>query len=224
MVIRTKTIVVRFQPSETYGGYVSRQVNPYLNEYSHFLILDSDILSDLSADSVAELYGDADIVGFEVVSSSRIFRSWEKMTYWLRLAPRVRGAAMLLSSQFLKRIGGYPNDEFVDTTLLQKSGRTIVAPIRVYHLQRFDLKHSVLRQISDGKFRADLKYSFWKTLLHSIFRVRPFVFLSYIYHRISRKERRRVASPLDLGSAVLAIDGFLRINRPARLAPGLGFL
>lgn len=186
MAVRTKTIVVRFQPPETYGGFVSKQVNPHLDEYSHFLILDSDTVSDFSPDKVAEQYGAADIVGFNVISSSIFFRSWEKMTYWLRLAPRVRGAAMLLSSRFLKRIGGYPDEEFVDTILLQKSNQTVVAPIRVYHQQRFDLKHSVTRQISDGKFRANLKYPFWKTFLHSIFRVRPFVFLSYLFHRIRR--------------------------------------
>ena len=193
MAIRTKTVVVRFQPPETYGGFVSKQVDPFLDEYSHFLILDSDTVSNLSADSVAEQYGSADIVGFDVVSSSRTFRAWEKLTYWLRLAPRVRGAAMLLSSQFLKRIGGYPNSEFVDTILLQKSKKTIVAPIRVYHQQRFDLKHSVSRQISDGRFRAELKYPFWKTLFHSVFRIRPFVFLSYVFYRIpDRNDHRRL--------------------------------
>lgn len=189
MVVRTKSIVVKFQPPETYGGYVAKQVNPYLDEYSHFLILDSDTSSDFSPDDVAERFESADIVGFEVISTSRIFRVWERLTYWLRLAPRVRGAAMLLSSQFLKRIGGYPDNEFVDTILLQKSSRTVIAPIKVYHNQRFDLKHSISRQISDGKFRADLKYSPWKTLLHSVFRVRPLVFLSYAVHRISRKSR-----------------------------------
>ena len=190
MIVRTKTIIVRFQPPETYGGYVSKQVNPHLDEYSHFLILDSDTSSDFSPDDVARQYGDADIVGFDVVSTSRAFRTWERLTYWLRLTPRVRGAAMLLSSQFLRRIGGYPDSEFVDTILLQKSNRTTVAPIRVYHQQRFDLKHSVSRQISDGKFRADLRYPFWKTLLHSMFRLRPFVFLSYVSHRLSKKETR----------------------------------
>ena len=169
---------------------MSKQVNPHLDEYTHFLILDNDTISEFSPDNIAEQYGTADIVGFDVVSSSRIFRVWERMTYWLRLAPRVRGAAMLLSSRFLKRIGGYPDNEFVDTVLLQKSQRTVIAPIRVYHQQRFDLRHSVSRQISDGKFRADLKYPFWKTLLHSIFRVRPFVFLSYLFYRIPRKEKR----------------------------------
>ena len=189
MVVGTKIIIVRFQPPETYGGYVSKQVNPYLDEYSHFLILDSDISADFSPDEVAKQYADADIVGFDVISTSQIFRTWERLTYWLKLAPRVRGAAMLLSSRFLRRIGGYPDSPFVDTILLQKSSRTTIAPIRVYHRQRFDLKHSVSRQISDGKFRADLRYPLWKTLLHSIFRLRPFVFLSYVSHRLSRKER-----------------------------------
>ena len=95
---------------------------------------------------------------------------------------------MLLSSDFLRRIAGYPSGEFVDTILLQKSKHTIVAPFTVYHNQRFDLKHSVWRQISDGKFRAELRYSFWRTLLHSIFRVRPFVFLSYVFHRLPKEE------------------------------------
>ena len=194
MVVKTKTIIVRFQPPETYGGYVSKQLNPYLDEYSHFLILDSDTSMDFSPDDVAKKYGDADIVGFDVISTSKIFRSWEKLTYWAKLTPRVRGAAMLLSSQFLKRIGGYPDSEFVDTFLLRKSTRTIIAPIRVYHHQRFDLKHSVSRQISDGKFRAELRYSFWRTLLHSIFRLRPFVFLSYVSHRLSRRERQAAVS------------------------------
>ena len=188
MIVKTKTIVVRFQPPETYGSFVSKEINLHLDEYTHFLILDSDTVSNFSADFVAERYGSADIVGFDVISSSRIFRAWEKITYWLRLAPRVRGAAMLLSSQFLKRIGGYPDNEFVDTILLQKSQRTVVAPIRVYHQQRVSLRHSISRQISDGKFRSDLKYPLWKTLLHSIFRVRPFVFLSYVFHRLLRSE------------------------------------
>jgi hypothetical protein len=186
MVARVKTVVVKFQPPETYGGFVSKIVNPVLDDFSHFLILDSDTTYDFSADSVAEQFGVADIVGFNVVSSSRTFRTWEKMTYWLRLSPRVRGAAMLLSSDFLRRIGGYPNGEFVDTILLQKSKHTIVAPLTVYHNQRFDLKHSVRRQISDGKFRAELRYPFWRTILHSVFRVRPFVLLSYVFHRLPR--------------------------------------
>ena len=189
MVTRVKIVVVKFQPPETYGGFVSKTVNPVLDDFSHFLILDSDTTYDFSADNVAEQFGAADVVGFNVISSSRIFRTWEKMTYWLKLSPRVRGAAMLLSSGFLRRIGGYPTGEFVDTVLLQKSNHTIVAPFKVYHNQRFDLKHSVWRQISDGKFRAELRYPFWKTLLHSVFRVRPFVFLSYVFQRLSKGEK-----------------------------------
>jgi hypothetical protein len=186
MVVRVKTVVVKFQPPETYGGFVSKIVNPLLHDFTHFLILDGDTTYDFSPDHVAEKFGAADVVGFNVVSSSGIFRAWEKMTYWLKLSPRVRGAAMLLSSDFLRRIGGYPTGEFVDTILLQSSMQTIVAPFIVYHNQRFDLKHSVWRQISDGKFRAELRYPLWKTLLHSIFRVRPFVLLSYVYHRLPK--------------------------------------
>ena len=173
-------------------------VNPVIDDFSHFLILDNDTTYDFSADKVAEQFGAADIVGFNIVSSSGIFRAWEKMTYWLRLSPRVRGAAMLLSADFLRRIGGYPSDEFVDTILLQKSNRTLVAPFTVYHNQRFDLKHSVWRQISDGKFRAEIRYPFWKTLLHSIFRVRPFVLLSYVFHRLpDGRSNRRVVEPVS---------------------------
>lgn len=186
MVTRVKTVVVRFQPPETYGGFVSKIVDPSLDEYTHFLILDGDTVCDFSADDVAEKFGAADIVGFNIVSSSRIFRFWEKTTYWLKLAPRVRGAAMLLSSDFIKRIGGYPNGEYVDTILLQKSKKTVIAPFTVQHNQRFNLKHSIRRQISDGKFRAQLRYPFWKTVLHSIFRVRPFVLLSYVFYRLPR--------------------------------------
>lgn len=187
MVVRVKTVVVRFQPPETYGGFVSNIVNPVLNEFSHFLILDSDTVCDFSVDDIADQLGVADIVGFNVISSSRAFRLWEKMTYWLKLSARVRGCAMVVSSDFIRRIGGYPKGEFVDTVLLQESKRTVIAPFTVYHFQRFDLKHSITRQVSDGKFRAELRYPFWKTLLHSVFRVRPFVLLSYVFHRIPRE-------------------------------------
>ena len=94
MVVRVKTVVVRFQPPETYGGFVSNIVNPLLNEFSHFLILDSDTVCDFSVDNIAQQFRIADIVGFNVISSSRTFRLWEKMTYWLKLSPHVRGCAM----------------------------------------------------------------------------------------------------------------------------------
>lgn len=187
MLVKVKTVVVKFQPPETYGGFVSKITDPVLNEFTHFLVLDSDTVCDFSPDAIAEHFGSADVVGFDVISSSRIFRTWERMTYWLKLAPRVRGCAMLVSSDFLRRIGGYPKGEFVDTILLRESHRTSIAPFSVYHVQRFDLKHSIWRQVSDGRFRAELKYPFWKTLFHSIFRVRPFVVLSYIFYRIPRE-------------------------------------
>src|SRR5436853_7106807 len=188
MVVRVKTVVVRFQPPETYGGFVSNIVNPVLNEFSHFLMLDSDTVCDFSVDNIAEQFGVADIVGFNVISSSRTFRLWEKMTYWLKLSPRVRGCAMFLSSDFLRRIGGYPAGEHVDTVLLQKSQRTVIAPFTVYHLQRFDLKHSVMRHVSDGQLRPHVRYQYWQTLLHSVYRVRPFVLQSYACHRLPQNQ------------------------------------
>ncbi|HEX9430748.1 MAG TPA: hypothetical protein VF944_10255 [Candidatus Bathyarchaeia archaeon] len=199
MVARVKTVVVKFQPPETYGGFVSKIVNPILDDFSHFLILDSDTTYDFSADNVAEQFGAADVVGFNIVSPSRIIRAWEKMTYWLKLSPRVRGAAMLLSSNFLRRIGGYPSEEFVDTILLQKSKHTIVAPFTVYHNQRFELRHSIWRQISDGKFRAEIRYPFWKTFLHSVFRLRPLVLISYVFHRRPKRKRYEFVHPIVIG-------------------------
>ena len=94
MVVRVKTVIVRFQPPETCGGLVSNIVNPVLNEFIHLLILDSDTVCDFSVDNIAKQFGVADIVGFNVISSSRTFRLWEKMTYWLKLSPHVRGCAM----------------------------------------------------------------------------------------------------------------------------------
>ena len=80
MVARVKTVIVNFRPPETYGGFVSKVVNPVIDDFSHFLILDNDTTYDFSADNVAEQFGAADIVGFNIVSSSGIFRAWEKMT------------------------------------------------------------------------------------------------------------------------------------------------
>ena len=137
-------------------------------------------------DRLPNKYPDAEIIALTAIPISRVYRTWERLTYWIRLGDRIRGCATIYSSSFLKRLGGYPDMAyFCDTYLLQKSRNTVLSDVKAYHDQKFSLRHAVHRQITDGAGRANLKYPLWKTILHSLVRVRPFVLLSYLYHRMS---------------------------------------
>ncbi len=181
------TLVVNY-PKESYGEYVRKMTRGILDEYSHVAILNSGvrIIDESDFYSLPERYPDADIICVNVIPSSRVFRIWEKMTYWARLAPPMRGQAVIYSSAFLKWIGGYPQlYASADTWLLQRSRNTVIASdVSVVHREPFSLKDSFWRQIRDGEGRFFLKYSLWKTVLHSVFRLRPFVGLAYIYYRL----------------------------------------
>ncbi len=202
--IKVFVLTVDF-PSEPYGFFVGKSVNPLLDKYTHFAIIDSDIIVEGDFHKLPLEYSDADIIGVHVIPTSRIYRLWESLTFWVRLGPRIRGCAMILSSDFLKRVGGYPELPFAcDTWLLQRSKKSIVSRVKVFHHQPFSLSHAIRRQIRDGQSRSVLRYPSWRTILHSIFRLRPLVLTSYIYYQMvghpgetmfSRRWSKRAKSP-----------------------------
>ncbi len=176
-----------FAPPETLSENLRKQVTPaLLSEYSHVAIVDLDVTVPSEFYSLPEKY-DADIIGVNIVPSSRLYRAWEKATFWVKFRERVRDAATIYRTDFLTRVGGIPAVETPGTWLLMRTDKTVVAKeVTVIHNQNFSLRHSVKIQIRDGKSRAELHYSLQKTVLHSIFRVRPFVLFSYLYHKARR--------------------------------------
>jgi hypothetical protein len=173
-------------PTEPYGQYLGRIINPALDNYTHFAVIDDDVTVESDFYNLPARFPDADVIGVRVIPTSRVFRIWEKLTFWVRFQTRVRGCAMILRSDFLKRIGGYPKLPFAcDTWLLQQSDKTTLSEVRAFHHQPFGLRGSAWRQLRDGQSRVVLGYPMWKTALHGIFRLRPLVLIAYLYYRIN---------------------------------------
>jgi hypothetical protein len=174
-------------PPETYAGHVSKKAREILEtapSTTHIAVVDRDILVDDAFLNLPDKWPEADIIAAKVVSASSIRNLWEKLTYWARLGPRIRGGAVIYSCNFLRRVGGYPAEGPADTVLLSLSRNTVVSEIMALHTEPFNLSHSVRVQIRDGKNRAIIHYPAWRTILHSVFRLRPFVIASYTYHRL----------------------------------------
>jgi hypothetical protein len=172
-------------PSEPYGLYISRRINPLLDDFTHFIVLDGDMAVGDEFWQLPEKYPDSDIVTVHVIPKSKVYLWWERLTYWIRIGNRDRGQAVIYSSKFLKSLGGYPSiSDAPDTWLLERAGNITRSNVRVLHMQRFNPKASFWRQIRDGQARAWHKYPIWRTILHSILRLRPVVLFAFAWYRV----------------------------------------
>ncbi len=125
---------------------------------------------------------------------NKLVSSWER-TY--RLAPygrQPRGGVRVISMSDLNEIGGFHDVIAWDTDLdirFRKSGHRVrLDPgLTVLHRRRMTLRRSASYQIQMGRARRELGVSFSRTLLHSLFRVRPFVVYGYIRGKDSLKTK-----------------------------------
>lgn len=175
-----------YEPPETLSEHLKGRVDTALAQqyYTHIAIIDADVEVPKPFWYLCDHYPDADIIGTTVVPSSRIHRLWEK-TYRVKLKPRVRDCATIYSTRFLERVG-WPESETPGTVLQQQARIIIHSDVRVIHNQSLSLRHSVKIQLRDGRSRAMVNYPFWKTLLHSIFRVRPLVLYGYASTKLEK--------------------------------------
>lgn len=194
MEIRPIVVTPTYRPPETYQGHLKRVIDPLLDNYSHILLVDRDMIVPKEFNDLPFEHPDAEIITVHVRSMSRVFALWERLTYGVRLGPRMRGSAVVYSTMFLKRVGGYPLKTSPDTWLLQHSPKVVQADVIAWHGQPFSLAHAVRKQLQDGESRVELGYPVWKTVLHSVFRLRPLVLPSYLYYR-GRLARQRVGRP-----------------------------
>ena len=174
-----------FEPPDTLAAWEKRHIQPILllNTHTHIAIIDLDVTVPEEFYHLHEQYPSVDIIAVKVIPSSPIFRVWENLTFWARLGERFRGCAVIYSTRFLRYVGGWPLVETPDTWLLKRSHLRILAPLQATHNQAFNLSHSIKNQLRDGKSRAQLNYPIWKTILHSIFRLRPIVLFAYVRER-----------------------------------------
>ena len=174
-----------YEAPDTLAGWEKRHIDPLLDSYTHIAIVDRDVTVSEEFYYLHEKCLNADIITVEVHPSSRIFDVWERLTYWIRLEERHRGCAVIYRTGFLKRIGGWPMATTPDTVLWQKARFVVSLPVVAIHHQSFNWVHSIHNQLRDGRSRAEIHYPFWKTLLHSIIRVRPLVFFAYVWEMLN---------------------------------------
>jgi hypothetical protein len=175
-------VTPNYKPPETLAHNLQSQINPLLDRYTHIGIIDRDVTVPAEFYELHHVH-ESEIIGVHVRPSSMIIRLWES-TYHIRFNERVRDCAVIYRTDFLKRVGGIPDSPTPGSILLKEARTVEIAPITVIHHQSFDLRHSIKIQVRDGLSRAEMKYSFSKTILHGIFRLRPLVLLSFLYYRV----------------------------------------
>jgi len=113
---------------------------------------------------------------------------------WLRdinyriipLSREPRGGARILNRELLNKIGGLDYDKpTFDTALdmrIRKLGykSKLVVNAGATEIRQLTIKGIVKHQLSSGEARKKLGISFGRTLMHSIFRIKPFVILGYL--------------------------------------------
>jgi len=123
----------------------------------------------------------------------KLLRLWER-TYKLSPDRRPRGCALLIRADLLEAIGGFADvpapDTYVQDSLMRKGYKVkIVEEAKAFHSREITLTRAVKTQLYTGVGRYVMGKSFLRTLGHSIIRLRPFVFLGYIYAALSNRFR-----------------------------------
>ena len=111
---------------------------------------------------------------------NRLYSLWER-TYDLFGSRRPRGGNRVFRADVLRKIG-FRDVIAPDTDLdLRMPGDKVYLDNALsYHIREITLRKCIRGQISSGKARRQLHISFFRTLLHGILRLRPFVIVGYI--------------------------------------------
>ena len=156
-----------------------------------YAIVDADvILSPNYFEILFREMSDATIVSGEIVTASpnllgRLVKIWERTFKFAPVGRFPRGCALMISKEFLDEISGFPDLVSFETRILEQAqnrGRRvlIVPEARAYHTRKLALRQIVARQIRSGQARRELHWPIWRTILHALFRLRPFVLWGYL--------------------------------------------
>ncbi len=134
----------------------------------------------------------ADVVTYPDTFWNRVFYAWEKTYNLAPMGKEPHGAARLILTSALDKIGGFQDVPAPDTNLdirFVKEGYKSVAvsALKTYHLRQLSLGKMVSGQIRSGRARYVLGLSFKKTVGHSILRVRPLILQGWLLEWMNRK-------------------------------------
>lgn len=156
--------------------------------------VDADII--LEKDWLIKLLPHLDEKTISVSSSikTRTGKTGMDFLMWLRdinykiipLGREPRGGARILNRKLLNEIGGLDYDKPTFDTSLDMRIRglgyksKLVVDASATEIRQLTIKGIIKHQLSSGEARKKLGISFGRTLMHSIFRVKPFVILGYL--------------------------------------------
>lgn len=163
---------------------------------------ESDLVGKVDADIILEEewlvkllpHMDDRTVSVSSNTKTRSGNRWLDFLMWIRdlnymIAPlgrEPRGQARLINRNLLEKIGGLdlerPTfDTALDIRIRQHGYNTkLVSNAIALEIRRVTLKGLIKHQISSGMARRRLGVSFWRTLAHGIFRLKPFVVWGYL--------------------------------------------
>jgi glycosyltransferase involved in cell wall biosynthesis len=116
---------------------------------------------------------------------NRLVSLWERTYAIAPLGDQPRGGTRAISINALNSVGGF-RDVYAWESDLDKRLRgagfrlKIDRSLRVIHRRKMTVRHSISYQIQAGRARKELHVSLFRTLLHSIIRLRPFVVVGYL--------------------------------------------
>lgn len=193
---------------------IEKREKKWENSYSENLELarhsvDSEFYAIVDADVVLEPNyfetllseaGDKDAcIGGKVITRSKTFLGrlvslWEK-TYRFSPYRRPRGCALLIRKNVLDMIGGFADvpapDTYIQDEALKLGYRIrITSRAKAYHIREVTFKKAARAQFSAGIARYIQRKGLARTFLHSLVRLRPLVFIGYLYGLVTHVERK----------------------------------
>lgn len=163
---------------------------------------ESDLVGKVDADIVLEgewlvkllPHMDDRTVSVSSNTKTRTGNRWLDLLMWIRdvnylivpLGREPRGQARIINRNLLEKIGGLdlerPTfDTALDMRIRQHGFHTkLVSSAIAVEIRRVTLKRLITHQFSSGMARRRLGVSFWRTLAHGVFRLKPFVVWGYL--------------------------------------------
>lgn len=169
-----------------------------------YAIVDADVkLEPNYFEVLLSEIGDKDAcIGGKVITRSetflgRLLSLWEK-TYRLSTSRRPRGCALLIRKNALDMIGGFSDvpapDTYIQDEVLKLGYRIkITSRAKAYHIREITFKKAARAQFSAGIARYVQRKGLFRTFLHSLVRLRPFVIIGYFYGFLTYKNRRSIS-------------------------------
>jgi len=201
--------IVRGYPVRVIEKSIQRWENSYAEnleiarlkaEGEYYAIVDADVMLDKDYfEKTTSKFKDETVgVSGRMVTASpgllgKLMRFWEKTYYFSPFKTLLpAGCGLLVKKRFLDEIGGFKDLPAPDTYLHQKALELgleflFVNDTKVYHRRKLTLRRIIHTQIDYGKRRRKLGISFWKTFLHALFRMRPFVLYGWFKEKSSRR-------------------------------------